>query len=606
MNCWRAFRHGLFSWLRNLFSPRPTERKPSSRPATCLYCGATIQSAAIRQCPKCGRNWDGSAVETSAPEVEAPESNSSGASAETPVTPWPEPQPVTKTEESRPAPPPRPSVKPAAQPPAERAPLTRDQFDSSEFVPTQTTQLDENSQSIAPLEALLQQSPVGFTLPAEHQAGTQRIESELVERGMVTRERLAEIRELDRQAGEARAKLREQITTVRAEDEAARAEQKQQKQAKSAERKRRRREEIARRRTEDIVFLGRGVSHGLADRQSNASQLAERGLPVLATPAAVAAALGISIPRLRWLAFHNVCATRMHYVMFEVARRSGGKRQLAAPHRALARCQKWIEQEILNKLPVHNAAQGFVRGRSILTNARPHVGQELIVNLDLQDFFPTITFPRVAGLLRSLGYSPAAATVLALLTTECPRTAAEFAGRKYFVALGERSLPQGACTSPAISNLIAYTLDCRLAGLAQSGGWTYTRYADDLTFSISAEVAARRQTSARKLISGVQAIVQSEGFRLNERKSRVLRPSSRQLVTGVVVNEQTSPPRELLRRLRAILHRAKHEGLAVQNRQNHPNFRDWLEGQIAFVQMLKPAAGKKLREQLQTLSGETS
>ena len=93
-------------------------------------------------------------------------------------------------------------------------------------------------------------------------------------------------------------------------------------------------------------------------------------------------------------------------------------------------------------------AHGFVEKRSTVTNARPHVGKDVVVNLDLKDFFPSITFPRVRGLFESLGYSPAVATLLALLTTEAPRVQVLHDGTPFWVAAGERALPQGACTSP--------------------------------------------------------------------------------------------------------------------------------------------------------------
>src|SRR4029079_11661853 len=132
-------------------------------------------------------------------------------------------------------------------------------------------------------------------------------------------------------------------------------------------------------------------------------------------------------------------------------------------------------------------AHGFVPGRSTMSNAVPHVRRDVVVNADLKEFFPTISFPRVKGVFQELGYSPAVATILALLCTESPRREVTYAGRVWQVAIGPRALPQGACTSPALSNLPARALDARLTGMAQKLGWTYTRYADDLTFSTSGD-----------------------------------------------------------------------------------------------------------------------
>src|SRR5262249_6559427 len=140
-------------------------------------------------------------------------------------------------------------------------------------------------------------------------------------------------------------------------------------------------------------------------------------------------------------------------------------------------------------------------------------------------------------------------------------------------------------------------LDKRLLGLAARLGITYTRYADDLTFSGSAELNER----VGYLMARVRHIAQDEGFTVNEKKSRVMRRNRAQAVTGVVVNDRLSLDRTELRRLRAILHRAKHEGLDAQNRDGRPNFRAWLEGKIAFVSMVRPDVGEKLRATLDAL-----
>jgi len=378
-------------------------------------------------------------------------------------------------------------------------------------------------------------------------------------------------------------------------DRSARAARKAQKKAEAAERKKQHAEAVARRKATDIIFVGRGVSALLGDRASDADKLAAASLPLLHTPADLAAALGLTIAKLRWLCFHTEAATRIHYIQFDVPKKSGGTRTLSAPHRTLAAAQEWVLANVLAKLPVEPPAHGFVHGRSTLTNAMPHASRDVVVNLDLEGFFPSIGFARVRHLFRRLGYSGAVATLLALLCTECPRKRILYAGTPYFVATGPRGLPQGACTSPALSNQIARKLDRRLAGLARKLGLAYTRYADDLTFS--AEPGFRERVGY--LIARVRHIAADEGFVVNAKKTRVLRPESRQTVTGLVVNVTPAVPRRLVRRLRAILHRAKTEGLAAQNRQGHPNFRGWVEGMIAYIAMAKPDVGRALRAALE-------
>jgi RNA-directed DNA polymerase len=428
------------------------------------------------------------------------------------------------------------------------------------------------------------------------------IDRAMVGHGFITPERLAEIHEVGAQMDKVRPDLalaKEMAGAAVTQDKEDRAALKKRKQAEAAERKKRRAEQILQRKQTDIIFLGRGVSGGLADRRVNVEKLQQLQLPVMASPADLAKALGLPTPRLRWLAFHSEAPTVTHYVRFQVPKRSGGTRELSAPHHDLSACQQWILMHILEKIPVREPAHGFVPGRSTMTNAVPHVGRQVLLNADLKEFFPTITFPRVKGIFQALGYSPAVATILALLCTECPRRKIQYAGRVYHVATGPRSLPQGACTSPALSNLIARRLDARLAGIAKKLGWTYTRYADDLTFSANGESA--KQTGY--LMARLRHIAADEHFEVNEKKTRVQRPNRAQSVTGIVVNQRPNVSRKVTRRLRAILHRARTQGLPAQNRFNHPHFEAWLRGMLSYIHMVNPEKGKKLREGLEKLPG---
>ncbi|MGI9456163.1 MAG: reverse transcriptase family protein [Aeoliella sp.] len=429
-------------------------------------------------------------------------------------------------------------------------------------------------------------------IPPTGDPRTQLIDRLMVSEGLATSEELADIHEVGAEMDRIRPDLAHagqlaDEAVARGKEERKRI--KLEKKAAAAERRRLRAEEIVQRKRTDIDFLGRGVSSGLADRRSDVALLEEFGLPTLATPAELAEALAISIPKLRWLAWHTEAAERTHYIQFTGPKKSGGVRTLAAPHCSLRLCQQWMLENIVSKIPVHDAAHGFVPERSTVTNATPHVGQQVIVNADLRNFFPTITFPRILGMLQTFGYSPAVATILALLATECQRQEVRYAGQTLWVATGERSLPQGACTSPAFSNAIAWRLDRRLAGLADTLGWTYTRYADDMTFSTSSDAGRR----VGYLLARLRHIASDEGFQLHPNKTRVLRPSARQTVTGIVVNDRAGVPRKTIRQLRAILHNAKRTGLDAQNRYDHPHFESWLAGMIAYVRMVNPeqAAG---------------
>ena len=444
------------------------------------------------------------------------------------------------------------------------------------------------------------------TIPPQSDERTALIDRGLILRGLLTEQQIADIHRV----GDLWLKHRDAASLASAQaartaDEALeqlrqeRAERKAQKKQEAAARAQRRAEEIARRKAEDIIFLGTGVSRGLADRRSNIERLEQQGLPVLSTPADVARALELPVPQLRWLCFHSEACERTHYVYFEVPKRSGGKRLLAAPHAKLARAQEWVLRSILDKLATEAPAHGFIQGRSTVSNATAHLGRDVVVNLDLKDFFPTITFPRVRGVFQKLGYSPAVATVLALLCTEAPRREVEYDGKRYFVAVGERALPQGACTSPALSNQVARKLDRRLRGRMVAMGWEYTRYADDLTFS----APAGKRGEIAWIHAVVRHVVEEEGFALNPKKGRVQSAAGRQSVTGIVVNQKLSVPRDEVRRLRAILHQARKTGLEAQNREGLPHFEAWLHGKIAYLCMVDRQKGLRLLREFEALRG---
>ncbi len=476
-------------------------------------------------------------------------------------------------------------------------------LDAGDFAPISDEEMRRRAKKTD--RSLLFRFGLRSQIPPVSDERTLLIDKALVAHGLMTPERLTEIHE----TGETYIKLRptiqgayvvEQLAANRAvaEDAAVRAAAREAKRAESAARKEQHARDVATRKATDIVFLGRGVSGGLSDRRANVEKLASLGLPVLTHPAEIAKALGCSIPRLRWLAFHSEASSVSHYVRFTIAKKSGGTRELAAPHQDTAAAQAWILQNILECLTMRDCAHGFIKGRNIMSNAVPHVRRDAVVNADLKDFFPCITFPRVKGIFEGLGYSPAIATILALLCTESPRRTLVYAGRELHVATGPRALPQGACTSPALSNLAARKLDARLEGLARKTGWTYTRYADDLTFSANGETTQH----CGGLLGAVRRFCGEENFTVNEKKTRVQRQNTQQTVTGIVVNHRPNVPRDVYRRVRAILHQAKTTGLAAQNREDHPNFPLYVRGMMAWVHMANPERGKKLRKAWDELS----
>lgn len=343
-----------------------------------------------------------------------------------------------------------------------------------------------------------------------------------------------------------------------------------------------------------IVHAGEGVSYDLQSIDRDPSQLAKHHLPPLRSALELATALDISVSKLKWLTYHRGTATICHYTQFTVPKKNGGTREISAPKSDLRVAQEWVKTQILDRIPIHERAFGFVKGRSTVDHAKEHVGRAAVIKMDLEDFFPTITFPRVKGLFQSFGYSGQVSTLLALLCTEPPRKQVKFDGTYYYVAIGKRQLPQGACTSPSITNLICRRLDERLQKLADNHQFNYSRYADDLTFSCDSSGLNQIST----LIRQATHIIHFEGFVVNNKKTRILRASGRQKVTGIVVNEKANISRKELRAFRALLHNVEKNGLEKENRHNHPDLMGYIKGYVSYLSMVRPELGDKFREQV--------
>lgn len=352
-----------------------------------------------------------------------------------------------------------------------------------------------------------------------------------------------------------------------------------------------------RRKEKEILHLGRNVSKGLNELESDTERLRANGLPVFGDVEELASAMGLTVGRLRFLAFDRSTSETGHYIRFNLPKKTGGLRLISAPMPYLKAAQTWILDNILSRVGVHPAAHGFLPGKNIVTNAEAHLGADVVVNLDLEDFFPSITYRRVKGVFRSFGYAEALATIFALLTTAPDADEVEIDGRRYFVAAGERHLPQGSPASPALSNIVARRLDKGLTTLAGRHGFRYTRYADDLTFSAANDDAA----GIGALLPQVRYVVGKQGFTVNESKTRVLRRGRRREVTGVVVNDKLSVDRKTLRKFRAALHRAEKKGPENVRWGRASDPLAALRGYADFVFMVDPEKGLAFREQVRRI-----
>jgi retron-type reverse transcriptase len=297
--------------------------------------------------------------------------------------------------------------------------------------------------------------------------------------------------------------------------------------------------------------------------------LETRGVPAIFSTADLARRLRVSIPAL----FGMAARAGAYYRELRIPKPSGGERIIHAPFGRLLEVQRTIARDVLGRAEVHAVAHAFVRGRSIVSNARPHTGRRIVIRIDLEDFFPSIRTAPVRRALEQLGYSYSVACALARLCTR------------------EGRLPQGAPTSPMLSNLVAVGLDRRFATLAERLGFTFTRYADDL-------VCSSDDPRLPSLLPFFREVIASEGFRVNERKTRVMRAGAAQTVTGLVANVQVALPRERRRRLRAIMHRLRTRGpAAVQLQSRRRGATDSLQvlnGHLAFARMVDAVKARAL------------
>jgi predicted DNA-binding WGR domain protein/retron-type reverse transcriptase len=326
----------------------------------------------------------------------------------------------------------------------------------------------------------------------------------------------------------------------------------------------------------------RTSNRNLRDLAPDEEQLARYGLPAWKTEADVAAALGISVGELRFFSIHRDKERVRHYLSFAIPKRSGGERLIQAPKPRLKALQRRLLPLLVNRLPASDAAHGFRSARSIRSGAEPHLRQRVLVQMDLADFFPTVTYPRVRGLFIALGYSYPVAATLAALATESERQPVDVDGTVYHVPVTPRHCVQGAPTSPGICNAVVVRMDRRLGGLARWAGFRYTRYADDLTFSGDDP----RKIGA--ILVHARRIVEAEGFRINDAKTRVSRRGQRQVVTGVTVNDVLGLSRRERRRLRARIHHVQSEGLDPVEEAS-------IEGYLSYLHMLNPGQAEGAR-----------
>ncbi len=310
---------------------------------------------------------------------------------------------------------------------------------------------------------------------------------------------------------------------------------------------------------------------------SYAEMMGGRGLPFIFNVTHLADFLDLKDDKLQML----IKGKDNYYHSFYIPKSNGGRRLISAPSDDLKGIQRDILRSILNRVPIHRSANGFRRKRSIITNAENHIGQEVVIKVDMQDFFPSITYERVKGVYTNLGYPEKVAEALTELST--------YKGR----------LPMGASTSPYLSNIIAARLDRRFTNLGKKIGFRYSRYADDLAFSSEDRNFTRHIPFFRK-------IIEDEGFEVNEKKIVIARKGGQQKITGVVVNEKINIDRKEYKKLRAVVHNCLKGDLREEMKKwgvsSMGKFKETLSGHIHFAKMVNKEKGERLLEGFRRIS----
>lgn len=295
-------------------------------------------------------------------------------------------------------------------------------------------------------------------------------------------------------------------------------------------------------------------------------QLRNFGLPLIQDLSQFSEVIRISESTIRkYIGF-----AEYYYLTYEIPKKSGGARLIAQPCRELKGIQSWILRNILNKLSSSSASTGFEINSSIYDNAYPHIGSNVILAMDLDNFFPSIQANKVYGVYYSLGYPKNIATALTSLCTY------------------HGFLPQGSPASPKLANLVCSKLDARIQGYAGKKGITYTRYADDITLS------CQSINKIEKAKSFIQTIIKDENFTINKKKTRLMGLRKKKSVTGLVVSsKKAGVGREIYREIRVKIHR-----LFTGKAFDYSHVNGWL----CFIYGIDRIIYKKLRLYIENLT----
>lgn len=292
-----------------------------------------------------------------------------------------------------------------------------------------------------------------------------------------------------------------------------------------------------------------------------AETLISKDVPVIYNPSHLSALLGYKKEYLKKAALH----TSYFYRDFEITKKNGKKRPISEPLPSLKEIQIWILKNILEKVPISPFAKAYKPKTSLTENLKFHKNQPKVFTLDLENFFPSIKMDLVEKVFLELGYSKMVANLLAKLCTR------------------DNALPQGAPTSPYLSNLIFKEADAMIADYCKQQKIRYTRYADDLSFS--------GDFDENEVLDKVTSVVEKMNLRINKNKTRLMTPDKRQTVTGIVVNDKPQVSFKKRNALRQAMYYIKKFGIdehRVYKEIKQANYLEHLLGKINFILQINP------------------
>lgn len=333
----------------------------------------------------------------------------------------------------------------------------------------------------------------------------------------------------------------------------------------------------------------------ISETLSYADGLDSKGLPVIFDQQHLSYLLCMEHRNLRQL----VKLASSYYKYFAIKKRRGGLRRIMSPYSELRDVQTWIKENILDKIELPNCVKAFVKGRNIMENAKMHEGRKYILKVDITNFFESIGVRQVYVAFRKMGYDRSVAAWLANLCTakiedyKYEQLEDQEEIQKLFNDLYHKSEPflvQGAPTSPGLANIICNRMDKRMMGLANKHGFTYSRYADDMTFS------ADKKDRLPK-VSMIRKIVETEGFHLNDEKIELLHEGNRQIVTGLLVDNHVRVPGRYKKDIKRHIHFCLKYGGREHFHRIAPGKafgKEWLAGRIRYIHSVEPETAKKL------------